>query len=430
MAWRSTRLKLLEAHCPRALDFEEAGAPYDREVFQVGIAAHAVIETIGKAMNAGGDVDPAAIADGVVRELVTRGRSFEGIAEPPMPVAAASAGRDVALAYLSTHELSPTAHYEHGLAVDADWRPVDYDSPRAWYRAAIDTFEVIEDSDDDGYTTTVLVTTDWKTAWPTDATELDTVQLRGQAAVALAHYPDATVVRRRVVNLRTGQAYEVDVVLDDEGHAKVNGWRRDIGHAIAAAETRGADGKRPARAGAGCLGCPYLIRCEAARLHMRGTFLDGTAEQIATRLAVADAVYDEMFAACKALAAEGPVEIAGGHVGFTAVDGREALPDAGITLAHQWFGVSDTTTWDAENGQLVGLLAVMEPGITTIETVAKAMHPALRGDKARTWAARREAAIAACVTPVRKSKFGIHRTPAEAAAPAPANTEATEAAAK
>ena len=47
--YRSTSLKLVEAACPRALDFSEASVPYDRDVFQVGIVAHAVLEGLQRA---------------------------------------------------------------------------------------------------------------------------------------------------------------------------------------------------------------------------------------------------------------------------------------------------------------------------------------------------------------------------------------------
>lgn len=408
-AYRSTKLKLIEQHCPAALDIEESGAPRDREVFQVGIAAHAVLQVVGEHVAAAKAFDLATLGDAVVRELVTHGRAFEGAPEPPMSVAQASAGRDLALRYLSQNELSPSARYEHGLAVDADWQPVAYDAPDVHYRAAIDVFDLVEDADEDGYVTSTLVTTDWKSAWPTSADELDTVQLRGQAALALAHHPDATVLRRRAVNLRTRQAFEIDVVLDDDGRELVEQWRRDIGHLIAQAEVRDAEGHRPARPGAGCLGCPYLVRCPHARAHVNGTALDGSPERIATRFAVVDALRQELFAACKDLAVEGPIEIDGGRVGFVETIERKGKPDAGVVLAHRWCNVSDPDRWNAEHGDIVGLLTLLQPGATAADRVAKSLHPSIRGDKSRSWARAREQLTASVLTITSAPKFGIHK---------------------
>lgn len=421
--YRSTSLKLIEEHCPSALDHYEADEPYDRDVFQVGVAAHAVLQTVGERLADSAEVpDLDRIGDAVVRELVTNGRSFEGKPEAPMSVAAASAGRDLAVNYILGHELSPTARYEHGLAVDRDWRPVAYDAPDAWYRAAIDTFEVVEDTDDDGYTTTILVTTDWKSAWPTDATELDTVQLRGQAAVALAHFPDATVLRRRAVNLRTGVAFEVDVTVDDAGLATVAQWRRDIGHLVAVAETRGPDGTRPARPGTGCAGCPFLSRCEAARDFMRGSiFEDADATTMATQLAVADAFRKELWTWARGAAAEGNIEIEGGVVGFTEKAKREAVEDVALKLALAWFQPADPTDWAAKNGEILGLLKVLSLGVGSIESVAKVLFPANRSKENK---ALREQLAAKLTTSATSVEFGITRTKS------PATPVTQEAAAK
>jgi len=237
------------------LDFAESGVFRDRELFQAGIAAHAILQAIGEA---GQSADHRAIAEGVVRTLVTEGRAFDGIPEPPMSPQQAADGRDIALRYLSNHPMPEAARYEIGLAVDKNWKPIPYASPDAYYKAAIDVLEVIETEAEDGYPICIVSPTDWKSAWPTDESEVETIQLRGQAALAWAHYPNATVLLRRAVNLRTGARYEAETIMDEDGAVAVAGWRADIAHAIAAAEVRGTDGRRPARPGSGCMGCPYL----------------------------------------------------------------------------------------------------------------------------------------------------------------------------
>jgi len=270
---RSTALKLVAKTCLRALDFSEAGAPYDRTVFQAGIAAHAVCQVAGESARAGSTTDLRVLADRVVRELVTVGRGFDGVMEPPMPVQDAVQGRDLAIPWLEMYPPSPGARYEHGLAVDREWNPVAYNDPRAYYRAALDVFERIDDVDEEGYPEVTIIVDDYKSAPPTDATELDTVQIRGQLAVALAHHPDARIGRRAVTNLWRRKRYTSDLLLDDDGRFQVDQWRRDIDHAIAATEVRGADGRRPANPGAGCMGCPWVTRCDAAREVFRGSIV-------------------------------------------------------------------------------------------------------------------------------------------------------------
>lgn len=400
---RSTSLRYLEDHCPRALDHYEAGVPYDRDVYQVGVAAHAVIEMAGKHP----DRPREELAHQVAVALCTEGRSFEGEPEGPLRPQHAIAGRDIALRFLAAHELSPSAKFEHGLAVDREWQPVPYDSPEVYYRAAVDMLEVIEDTDEDGYTTTTVVTTDWKSAWPTSTAELDTLQLHGQTALALAHYPEATILRRRAANLRTLAIFEADVFVDEDGLATVGNWRKDIDLLIAVAEHRSQDGSRPARPGATCIGCPYVSRCVPARAWLRGSLLEATPEAIATRLAVADAVRKELWEQAKSVAGEGAIDIPGGAVGFITTRERVPRPDIGELLALAWFGAADPKTWREANhstDQWVGLLQTLPIGVGAAEAVAKLLHPSGKG---RDWRPLREALVSQCVVSQPATKFSI-----------------------
>ncbi len=400
---RSTSLRYLEDHCPRALDHYEAGVPYDRDVYQVGVAAHAVIEMAGKHP----DRPREELAHQVAVALCTEGRSFEGEPEGPLRPQHAVAGRDIALRFLAAHELSPSAKFEHGLAVDREWQPVPYDSPEVYYRAAVDMLEVIEDTDEDGYTTTTVVTTDWKSAWPTSTAELDTLQLHGQTALALAHYPEATILRRRAANLRTLAIFEADVFVDEDGLATVGNWRKDIELLIAVAEHRSQDGSRPARPGATCIGCPYVSRCVPARAWLRGSLLEATPEAIATRLAVADAVRKELWEQAKSVAGEGAIDIPGGAVGFITTRERVPRPDIGELLALAWFGAADPKTWREANhstDQWVGLLQTLPIGVGAAEAVAKLLHPSGKG---RDWRPLREALVSQCVVSQPATKFSI-----------------------
>jgi hypothetical protein len=208
--YRSTTLRLAAEHCPAAVDLLQARTPYDRSIFNPGVAAHAILESVGAAVSSGKPHDPTTIADQVVRELVTNGRSFDGNPEPPMRVDQATKGRDIALSCLARHELSPTARQEVGLAVNDKWEPIAY-SRDAYYVAALDILDTYEAEEGDQ----VVETADYKGAWPTDSTSLDTTQIRGQLAIAVAHFPSASIGRRTVINLRSGARHSTERHGDD-----------------------------------------------------------------------------------------------------------------------------------------------------------------------------------------------------------------------
>lgn len=405
MAYRSTTLQLAHRHCLRTLDHYEAKAPYDRSVFSAGIAAHAVLQEVANRPG----FDRVALADEVIRTLTTTGRAFDGEPEPPLPIERAIEGREIALAYLAEHELPEGARAEAGLAVDEGWQPVPYDSPTAHWKAAVDLVWEADYEDEDLAARGVVVR-DWKSAWPTDAGELDTVQLKGQALVAIAHHPEADFVTRQVVNLRTHRLYEATLWLDEDGRATLDRWRKDLDLAIAAAKHRGPDGKRPAAPGAGCLGCPYLLRCDPARAHLRGgAITEPTADAIAVRLAVLEAARDQLVELAKVALSEYSVAVPGGMVGYVAKEQREPADRSAHALAHAWFRVADPVTWDAEHGELLGLLAALKPGVSALENAAKVLHPFTRGEPG--WKERREALVQALLATRTVTRFGVHPTP-------------------
>lgn len=402
MSHRSTTLNLVSRRCPGALTHYENRVPYDRDLFQVGIAAHALLQAAAE--NRG--VDLSVLAEKVAHDLVTNGRSFDGEPEPPMRPADALSGVTLARRYLENHPLSETSSAEIGMGVARDLvTPAPY--AESYLRAILDVVDVIDEEQEDGYAPMrVLVVQDWKSAWPTDASELDGIQLKIQGVIGLAHHPDVSMIRRVVTNLRTGQSYSDDTLLDDEGTATVEGWRNEIRLAIAQAEMS----PRPFSPGAGCSGCFYLTRCEAARAYLRGSMLDGTPEQLATRYAVASAVKDALVSTLKEMATEREiaypaakvkgVEVGGGYVGYATKTKTEATPEAAAALTEAWGG-----EWTDKTRELV---ATMKPGSRQVDAVAKRVYPSRKGTE---WKAQRAALEAAALVKVTTSEFGIHRDP-------------------
>lgn len=365
--YRPTTLRLASDHCPRAIDYYEAKRPRFHEVFQAGIAAHECLASVGalaakhgKAPDAG---TIAAICEETTRQLIMTGRAFDGVPEPPMRAEDAMEGRDLALRYATaegTVWLTKDVWIERGLAFDANWRPVDYNSPARRFRLIPDLRGLIDDGGED-YSGRLVLVRDYKSSWATDVTELQTIQMKSQAVAAyLLHGEEVDGVRREVVNLRTWQVFHEDVWLESGGRDQVEGWKQDITLYMDALDAmRGPDGKRPLRPGAGCLTCPWAINCEAP--HPMST----EAPAMAQRLAQIDGERGELVKALKLAAADKPIEIQGGGVGWVKTEKQEPSR----TAAYEMF-----SAWQGKGGDINGFLTALKPGMTSLQSVAKVLH--------------------------------------------------------
>ena len=374
--YSSTLLKLFDTKCPAALGFYEAGEPAFREIFQCGIAAHAVLQVVGE-KGAKTPEDIHTVAEAVTLELITEGRSFKGTPEPPMSPEAAFEGRDLAVNWLSWNELpdgqceiqlcmdehghmirdlSPHITCNSGTATDEKGAIYAAGSPR--YDAIIDmVYEAVDGTEDEPLKT--IVVRDYKSAWPTNADELDTLQRKGQAVLVWLHHPDVAGITREVINLRTGAVYRDTTWLDDEGVKTLTQWRDDI-----LTLCRAADATREARPGVGCIDCPYVLRCEPAAA------LLSNKERPANQYAVAKAIVDATGAILKVQAKQGPImDGFGGQIGYKATVGR--APDL-EELAGQL-----AVLWDKDN--ISGLVMALRPGITSLNNIMKVLYPGKEG---------------------------------------------------
>ena len=372
---RSTTLNTMLRNCPRAIDHYDAHVPIDREVFQYGIAAHAVLEAIIR----NPDKSPEAVAESVVRELVTNGRSFYGHAEPPMDVHAATEGRDVALGWLARDfdGIDPRWQAETMLSVDRNWTPCEHRN--AWLHAIIDVTGPCTYEDEEMAVEGVLHR-DWKGSWVTSADDLQTLQIKIQTCLVAANNPDAAFIRRQVTNLRTGQTFSEDLWLDDEGRETLAQWRIDVGHVCAQAEAVGPDGRRVARPGPRCGGCPYVLSCSDATQGLpmgwtcdRDEYTD--IDQLARYYAIIDAMRTEMAKTLRHATKEGPIAVDGGTVGYSTRETRESAPGAAEALVRAWVQPTDWPAWERENAAVMGLLAAIQPGASSVKSVGTILYP-------------------------------------------------------
>lgn len=385
IGFRSTTLNMANKHCPGALDHYDANLPYDRDVFAVGIAAHAFIQTAIE----GGSLDTMA------ESLAVNGRSFDGIPEPVLPPTAIIEGKALAQRWLDENPPAKGERAEIGMGVRADLTTA---APYAvsYLRCIYDVVHVTEEEMGESDTVTVVRIRDWKSAFPTDASELDTLQLHIQTVIAVANFPKAQIIRREVVNLRTRAVYSIDLFLDDDGLATVARWREEIRLAIAQVSTT----PRPFRPGVGCMGCPYLVRCPAAQAVHAATALDGTPEDIATRYAVADALRTRLGAAVKALAERGSIAIPGGTVGYAVKTKREYHPGSAERILADWQAGPNRTP--------ESLVEAMKPGAKQIKAVAAKLFTFKRGEGDDYKHHRADFEAAHLITK-NVAKFGCHR---------------------
>jgi len=424
--YRPTALKMASRHCPRVLCHLEAGdigrSPFD---FQPGIAAHAVLQAVGEQTNradrelAAAEVD--RVAGAVCQALIERGRTFDGKPEPPLAADAVWSGRDLALLWLALNPPTPGAQYEVGLAVDAQWQPCAYDSPHARFRAIVDVLRRDAEGDEEQAWRAITLR-DYKSAWPTDETELETLQLRGHAVLAWIHFGDGVdVIRREVVNLRTRKVYGGDFEHElqmgsAEDLAKLRRWRDDL-QATMDSYDRMAElggGRMPANPGAGCDGCPFLPRCVEAQDYVEragAVAAYGSPEERARGFAVASAIAAGLKDWLKAETGEAPIDLGNALVGTVGKDGRAASALAYATLYEHWMANGGALN----EGAVRGLLKALKLSLSNIEAAGKAIFPS---PKSKADQAGRADLLTLCSVPDVKREFGIHKKAIEEASAA------------
>lgn len=382
--YSSTILKMFNSNCPAALGHYENQTPADNDFFNTGIAAHAVLQVIGE-KEARTEAAQLKVAHAVVDELITKGRSYNGRHEPPMAPSHAQEGRDIALEWLQWNELPDHACYEIGLGMSAAGVPCEYDAENCRFRAITDLiyFETVGDED---FNVDAVCVRDYKSAWPTNESELDTLQRKGQAVMAHLHYPDYAAIKLEVINLRTGQSFEKVIMMDDAGRELIKLWERDILQACKA-----ADATRESRPGAGCLSCLYTLSCDDCM-----SCANGNGGDLATQLAALEAVRADLIKTLKPKAVDNKFPVEQGYVGYRTQTKKITTPDAPQLLMDNWFAD------DADHAETRSLLKAMKFPASAVENAAKLMYPD-KNDAAR------EDLLDAAITTKAESRFGVFK---------------------
>jgi len=332
----SSSLSLLESTCPRALDHMEDGAPRDSSVFDVGTAAHAVMEEIQReSVRLGGvpltDEQRTLVSSRTVSALTLKGRSFRGNHEPPMPLASALEGQRIALSYIRRQHgrftVSPVAMPERELSFDTNFFPCSPKSKDRIWSAILDRLEMDYDEDTGQYVLSVI---DLKTAWPAGPKEVESLQLKGQAVLALAHahilwpesYTDIGVVKRKIINLRTGKETSAQNYTDDP---ELGDWRQTIKSvSINAPKRDKKTNQRPSSPGLCCARCPYRNVCSDSASP------DDTEQTVSTQYRLHLAESKRLEKILKVQLKD--VTVPPNEPGYRETVKTEVLPDAGNTV--------------------------------------------------------------------------------------------------
>jgi hypothetical protein len=400
-------------HCPAALDYYEIGAEEDRSRYHVGTAAHAALQAVHSAY---GIEDQDCGLWGIRRlclaagkELIANGRRYEDRQEPPLPPDDVWVGVKIAEEWLLENPPEP-GRAELGLAVDRDYRPCAWDSEAARLRCILDLVTEGEDDRGEGWWT---VLREFKTAWSTDKSALDTLQLKAQAVIGWAHFgPGAETevysgILQQVVNLRTGGVFERPLSFepDSDGRRNAERWERELaatmdaldeqrdvicegcgernpdrvagyrddngyqaGHSDlrngdlcgpltpAADRPRGPVG-RPKAPGPNCRGCPAIAACEPLRAASPADY--------AALWVVGQAIRDHARENLEPLVDQRPAELGDGKVlvGWSLRSKRTAKDDAWVELSNLW------------HGNVAGALRAAGLTAANVRALAKATHP-------------------------------------------------------
>lgn len=367
-------LRIYSANCPRALDFYQAReALRDENPFAVGTATHFILEHVGRACTKAGrelkEEEVARVANEIASLLIEKGRPGDNVPLSPDDV---FEGRKIALEWMRDNPPQPTDTVEPGQAFTKDWKPCAWDDPKARFRLVMDSLSQYQDGDEEGLFE-VLHIRDYKTAWSTSEEELDTVQMKAQAFAGMVHAKamkargeEVDIVRVEIVNLRTRKRFPRDHWVG-EGE-ELDDYRRDIEATMDAADAQARAGDRPARVGANCCGCPFVLQCPTAKAYFEQKGIPETREERARKFAIADAIRSELADICKEDFEQG---------GAIEIDGMVL---AKHPTQKRIITVEDTknafNTYSPDGSNVNGFFAAMGGlGATQADKLAKQMYP-------------------------------------------------------
>lgn len=282
MIWRSTTLGKIERYCLAVLAHDPHGEQEDRRIYEVGTAAHGMLEAVQRATNEKGEVltplETSNVTEKVMELAAEYGRSFDGRPEVPLRPDAYLRGRRMAETWLIEHPLEPGFDAEVNVIIDRWGSVVAKDDPNAWAQCILDHVGLQEMGDEEG-AYVALVVGDFKSDWQSGRVKDDTMvevslnnaQRRIQALCAFEMHRESTfsALRLEVHSLPRRWTYVRE--LDFEEIPVLDEWRQELVALTDGYEARmekGVTVESLASPGACCMGCPYLGKCKPGRSYL------------------------------------------------------------------------------------------------------------------------------------------------------------------
>ena len=392
--------------CTAPAVHEALGVPLP-DIWGIGEAAHGMLAAIARHP----DRPVRDLMDEAAVELMQAAPPFDGQNKPAVAPQHVGEAAGLVLRWVDKHG-RPGGLPEVGFAVDRDLRPVPYYTPRcegcgefvdpgdvdsvrghagveyageadapepgpchcgpvdlhyineeaAWV-AVLDLHEIIRGYDDDMEREAVVARiTDSKTAWHDDSP--DTLQMHGQGVVLVAHVEALDRLELAKANLRS-RFLNVEPFEGERLERKLDEWRDEIRWWIEAWEKIPLDVEQAARPGGGCAFCPYVLACEPAQRHLRGSGIPDTPEARATRYAVLEGSKAKLWPHLKGDTANGQeVPVQGGKLTTLGNKSKKVLPLAADVIIVEW---------QEAGGDPADLLRMIGLGVANLKALAKAV---------------------------------------------------------
>lgn len=362
--WSPTSLNVYGRNCPYAVKLyqQQRDGEYEVEGAKaacVGIAQHAMLHAAGAARQkdepAFGPVEATAIA---LAQVMNPAYVWEA--------------KDAALEFIRDWEFPKCMKFEHGVAFDPQWVPVEWDSPARRLRMIFDAVGVSTYDHEVYGRMTVAWCQDYKTGWHVTAHELDSVQMDCAACALRSLYPDVDGIRLDIVATRFNRVHTKILALSEEEDAAEFRMRKQRVKLIMDA---GDQSEFKARTGFGCLRCNYCALCPAfsdAASNVKTHALSPRADtkEIAHFYAIAKALGGEAEEALRVRTEGSATFIDNGRLGFSPTTKR-AVKD-GKCLCEIWERATGQKLTDDARNFVRGLLGSMKIGMTQFDSAVGA----------------------------------------------------------
>lgn len=364
-SYSPTSLTVFQRNCPHALDLyfqkrmEHEYEVEGPEAAEIGIVFHACLHAAGLASAKREDLLAAVNETAAAyASRISPDRAFQG--------------RELAREFVEWWQFPVGYQFEHGLAFDPKWNPVDWDSPQRRLRMILDAIGTEEIEHQYYGPLRYVVGQDYKTGWGASPHELDSVQMDGYATALRKLYgEEVDAIRLMIVAVRYRKVYIRDYILqDEEDSAALDRRAERLVFAIRAAHK--SDGH--ARIGLGCMRCNFTEECEtfrarAAELREHPLDLHAPPESLARDYAVLKSRTKELDEHLRVATNVKPIELDGQVLGWHPKEKTE-LKDPGALIA-VWEQAHGAKLTEDGKGHVRAMLLAADPGSTHLQNVIK-----------------------------------------------------------